>query len=53
MGTLRNVLKKRLIDRQGDTQKSPNRTRTLPRQIGLVRRIPGDRVGEMGSPKPS
>ena len=52
MGTLRNVLKKRLTQRQ-ESPKSPDRTRKSPRQIYLVRRIPGGRVGEVDSPKPS
>ncbi len=32
MGTSRNVLKKRLIQRQGVTLKTPDRTRVSPRQ---------------------
>ncbi len=52
MGTLRNVLKKRLKYRKGATQLSLLHT-SIPASNTDIRRIPGDRVGELDSPKPS
>jgi len=52
MGTLRNVLKKRLNFRQGATQTSLPHMSNPASNIS-VRRIPGVRVGELDNPKPS